>query len=223
MGGCWENNRGGATEEWWSSFERFFCWGHPEIGSDLASMKGDGEDSRVRNFLSLGSASSSRSGNERDGRGGEETLLNLNMLSSHGLSMLAGGSNGGFSLKPPAVGNLVSLRNLAMAGGGGGSKVTGGGFTGFYRASANRSSNSSANVSTTTRRSLLAPGMKRRFETEAKEEALGGAAASSSHRGGGSSGIIAGKGEPSLKADVENLTPDERWRLILKLGKHTIL
>lgn len=67
VGGCWENNRGGVIEEWWLSFERFFCWGYFEIGSDFVLMKGDGEDFWVCNFLLLGSVSSSRSGNERDG------------------------------------------------------------------------------------------------------------------------------------------------------------
>lgn len=179
-------------------------------------MKGDGEDRvGVRDFLSLGShGSSSRStsasgseGVSGRGVGGEDTFSSFRMLSSlsrNGLSMLAGGSNGGFSLKPPAVGSLASLRNLAM---GGSSKVTGGGFTGFYRASANKSGNGSA------RNSLLLPGMKLRVGKEENEERILGA----------SSSRIAGKGEHSLQTDVENLTPDECWRLILKLGKHGML
>jgi len=183
-------------------------------------MKGDGEDSGVRDFLSLGShGSSSRNGSGSEGfsgRAGDETssllhTTNVHMLSSlskNGLSMLAGGSNSGFSLKPPAVGNLASLRNLAMGVTERGDKVMGGGFTGFYRASANKSSNISSRPS-------LLPGMKLRFGKDEDESRFG---ASSPHRSG-----IASKVELPLKTDVENLTPGECWRLILKLGKHGLV
>nr|QCF46598.1 TIFY motif family protein [Pohlia nutans] len=143
-------------------------------------MKGDGD------FLSLGSHGSS-GGSE----GCDDSVLRnmLSSLSRNGLSMLAGGSNSAFSLKAPPMGNLASLRNLAM-GGGGSSKVTGGGFTGFYRASANKMS---------ARPSLL----KMRLENEEN--------ASCSRSAGNNI-------KDPLKTDVENLTPDECWRLILKLG-----
>ncbi|KAG0559741.1 hypothetical protein KC19_10G126100 [Ceratodon purpureus] len=190
-------------------------------------MKGDGEDNGLRDFLSLGSSSMSsgsrstgsrsyRSG-EREGfsgragtsTGDESLELNLTMLSRDGLNMLAGSSHGGFTLKPPPVGNLSgmpSLRNLALGAGGErtSGKVAGGGFTGFYRAS----------LPKTTWPSSPA-GMGMLFVNE-EVQVKGEAGASSSHREG--SGSDAKLEQPS-RTDVENLTPEECWSLVLKLGK----
>ncbi|KAG0604363.1 hypothetical protein M758_10G166400 [Ceratodon purpureus] len=185
-------------------------------------MKGDGEDSGFRDFLSLGPSSSwssgSRSAGEREGTSGrvgtscagdeslDRSLTMLSSLSRNGLNILAGGSNGGISLKPPAAGNLSGMPGLRNLVGGGErtSKVSGSGFSGFYRAS----------VPKTTWPSSPA-GMGLRFlseEAQGKEEA----GPSSCQRA--SSGI-AGALEQPLRTDVENLSPDECWRLILKLGK----
>lgn len=174
-------------------------------GVGLPSMKGDGEEkSGFRDFLSLGSTTGSvrtaGEGGSVSGRG-EKSLLSS--LSRNGLSMLAGRSNG-FSLKPLAVGNLsgvVGLRNLGLGDvGERATKVSGSGFSGFYRASVGKTAWPSAPT-----------GLRFvRMETQGSEEGE----ASSSRR------VIAGKLEQPLRTDVENLSRDECWRLILRLGEH---
>jgi hypothetical protein len=179
-------------------------------------MKGDGEDDGLGDFLSLGSSSFGRG--EREGFSGrvgisardeslEPNLAMLSSLSRDGLSMLAGGSRGGFSLRTPPVGNLSGMPSLgSLALGGGGERtsgnVTGGGFTGFYGASVPK---------TTWPSSPAGMGF-----TQVRDEA----GASSSHREG--SGIV-GKPEQPLRTDVENMTPEECWRLALKFGKHGLM
>ena len=176
-------------------------------------MKGDGEDWVVRDYLSLGSSTSrnsarnltrsTSSSGEREqicaNSSGQQQdhALNLGMLlhlSRNGLNMLAGGgANGGtFSLKPPAVG-MPSLHKFAA-----GERPSGG----FTSLSGYRSARPVPKMLPT------AMGMGMRFgEMSVKEEAI----ASSSHR--------CSIGDRVDQGDVQKLTTDECWRLILKLGK----
>ncbi|KAG0610560.1 hypothetical protein M758_7G075400 [Ceratodon purpureus] len=173
-------------------------------------MKGDEEDCVARTFLQLGSKSSSGLEAVRSNSGmREEDGYSLSMgmlshLSRNGLSMLAKGvSNGGFSLKPLAVG-IPSLRNLASNGASErASAVSGGGFTGFTEYGA-------AKVVPKTTRLAFSP-MSLRFEGQEETQVIEEAGASSSHRGS-----IGDKGDE--QRDVQKLTTDECWRLILKLG-----
>jgi hypothetical protein len=150
-------------------------------------MAGDGDEGGFRDFLSLGRG-------EREGEALDRSLTMLASLSRNGLSMLAGGTNGGFSLS-----GMPGLRNLV---GGGERKVSGGGFTGFYRASAPK----------TAWPSSMALRFGKNEETQAKADA--GTAPSSQRPSN------VGMLEQPLRTDVENLSPDECWRLILRLGKH---
>ena len=181
-------------------------------------MEGDWEDSGLRDFLSLGSSSRSTGNKTRSGelqdpperaggfaRDAESLELNPSMLSAlsgNGLSLLARDSAGRFSLKPPSAGILTgmpSLGNLALGGG----RTSGDTFTGFHRAGAPQTTWGSSPA-----------GMGLRFATEeapAREEAAG--ASSSRPQGSGNVGEL-------LRTDVEYLTPDECWSLVLKLGKH---
>ncbi|XP_024383719.1 uncharacterized protein [Physcomitrium patens] len=185
----------------------------------MSLMKGDGDESGDRDLLSLGSTSRSTSSSQGEvfptkqaSAGVEDESMYLTMLCSlsrNGLNMLAGGANGGFSLKSPAIGNLdvtpgiSGLRNLSLgAGSERTSTVSGGGFTEFYRSSVPK-----------IRSSLSETGL-RSVSDDIKVNGEG--RESPSHRE--EIGRISGKVGFPLKSDVTNLSTDACWRLILKLG-----
>lgn len=184
----------------------------------MSLMKGDGDESGDRDLLSLGSTSRSTSSSQGEvfptkqaSAGVEDESMYLTMLCSlsrNGLNMLAGGANGGFSLKSPAIGNLdvtpgiSGLRNLSLgAGSERTSTVSGGGFTEFYRSSVPK-----------IRSSLSETGL-RSVSDDIKVNGEG--RESPSHRE--EIGRISGKVGFPLKSDVTNLSTDACWRLILKL------